>query len=398
MTYTVTQINNYIKGLFARDYVLNHIVVEGEISNFKESRGNIYFSLKDDTSSISCILFSNFYLDEYKTFADGLKVNVTGSIKVYDKNGTYSIYVSKIEKQGLGEYYIKLEALKKALLERGMFDDMYKKPIPKYSKRIGIVTAKNGAAIKDIEKTIRDKNPYVKMYLYPCKVQGDDAYMSIINGINTLDKLDLDCIIVGRGGGSIEDLDAFNNEKLAYTIFNASTPIISAVGHEINDSICDLVSDIRVATPTAAGEKATFSYDEFNDNILEYEDELKNVLIDKLDEIKNKYDDYEYKLNVSSPINKFENYKTKYILYNNNLKQAMIIKKNHIINKYENSLNILKSYNIFDKFEKGFSLIYDNGNKKINTINKVKKGDTLNILMKNGKIKTLVKDVKREEI
>ena len=398
MTYTVTQINNYIKGLFARDYVLNHIVVEGEISNFKESRGNIYFSLKDDNSYISCILFSNFYLDEYKTFADGLKVNVTGSIKVYDKNGTYSIYVSKIEKQGLGEYYIKLEALKKALLERGMFDDMYKKPIPKYSKRIGIVTAKNGAAIKDIEKTIRDKNPYVKMYLYPCKVQGDDAYMSIINGINTLDKLDLDCIIVGRGGGSIEDLDAFNNEKLAYTIFNASTPIISAVGHEINDSICDLVSDIRVATPTAAGEKATFSYDEFNDNILEYEDELKNVLIDKLDEIKNKYDDYEYKLNVSSPINKFENYKTKYILYNNNLKQAMIIKKNHIINKYENSLNILKSYNIFDKFEKGFSLIYDNGNKKINTINKVKKGDTLNILMKDGKIKTLVKDVKREEI
>lgn len=157
MTYTVTQINNYIKGLFARDYVLNHIVVEGEISNFKESRGNIYFSLKDDNSSISCILFSNFYLDEYKTFTDGIKVNVTGSIKVYDKNGTYSIYVSKMEKQGLGEYYIKLEALKKALLERGMFDDMYKKPIPKYSKRIGIVTAKNGAAIKDIEKLLEIK-------------------------------------------------------------------------------------------------------------------------------------------------------------------------------------------------------------------------------------------------
>ena len=398
MTYTVTQINNYIKNIFSRDYIMNHIVVEGEISNFKESRGNYYFNLKDENSYISCIMFSNFVNDSIKVLSDGTKINVTGSIRVYEKNGTYSIYVTQIERQGLGDYYLKLEKLKNKLLERGMFDDMYKKDIPLYSNRIGIVTAKNGAAIKDIEKTIRDKNPYAEMYLYPCKVQGDNAYESIISGINILDQMNLDCIIIGRGGGSKEDLEPFNNEELAYTIFNAKTPIISAVGHEINDSICDLVADLRVATPTAAGERATYSYFELIENIEQYENKLIDLIRDKINYYYDKVDEYKLKLDIYSPKNTIINLKSKYEIYNNNLKQQISYKLQKIKFEYENRLNILKSYNVIDKFDNGFSYVTNNKDKKIISINNVKVGDELNITLKDGKLLAKVKKIRKESI
>ena len=395
MIYTVTQINNYIKNIFSRDYVMNHIIVEGEISNLNESRGNYYFNLKDDNSYISCIMFSNFYNDNVKELSNGIKVNVTGSIRVYEKNGTYSIYVTNIEKQGLGEYYLKLEKLKKKLLEMGMFDKMYKKDIPIYSNKVGIVTAKNGAAIKDIEKTIRDKNPYTEMYLYPCKVQGDDAYKSIINGINVLDKLELDCIIIGRGGGSTEDLDAFNNEELAYTIFNAKTPIISAVGHEINDSICDLVADLRVATPTAAGDRATFSYIDLINTIEQYEDEIYNLVYEKINNYKEELNEYKLKLDIYSPKNKISNLSSRLDVYNNKLNIIINDKINKLKYNYENKLNLLKSYNVLEKFDNGFSYITNIKDKKITSINSVKIGDEINIRLKDGKILTAVKKIER---
>ena len=396
MTYTVTQINNYIKNVFSRDYVLNHIVVEGEVSNLNNSRGNYYFNLKDESSYITCIMFSNFVNESIKFLENGARVNVTGSIRVYEKNGTYSIYVTSVERQGLGEYYLKLEELKKKLLEMGMFDAMYKKDIPSYSNKIGIVTAKNGAAIKDIEKTIRDKNPYAKMYLYPCKVQGEDAYKTIINGIIALDQMELDVIIIGRGGGSTEDLDPFNNEELAYTIFNAKTPIISAVGHEINDCICDLVADIRVATPTAAGEKAAYSYYDLMDAIDEYEDELIELILDKINYYRDIVDEYKLKLDIYSPKNKITNLFSKYELYNNNLKQVINNKLQKIKYEYENKLNILKAYNVFDKFKNGFSYITNKKNTKIISVNNVKIGDEVNIRLKDGKVKTTVNKIEKD--
>ena len=395
MIYSVTQINNYIKNIFSRDYVMNHIIVEGEISNLNESRGNYYFNLKDDNSYISCIMFSNFVKDSIKELSNGTKVNVTGSIRVYEKNGTYSVYVTNIERQGIGEYYLKLEKLKKKLLEMGMFDKMYKKDIPTYSCKIGIVTAKNGAAIKDIEKTIRDKNPYAHMYLYPCKVQGDDAYISIINGINVLDQMGLDCIIVGRGGGSLEDLEPFNNEELAYAIFNAKTPIISAVGHEINDSICDLVADLRVATPTAAGERATYSYIELTNTINQYEEEINSLVYERIDNYKELINEYKLKIDIYSPKNKIYNLKSKLEIYNNRLNITIKNKIQKIIYDYENKLNLLKSYNILDRFDNGFSYLTNKKDNKITSINNVKIGDEINIRLKDGKLLTKVEKIER---
>lgn len=398
MTYTVSQINNYIKNNFTRDYILNHIIVEGEISNLKESRGNYYFNLKDENSYISCIMFSNFINDSLDSILNGIQVNVTGSIRVYEKNGTYSIYATKVEKRGIGEYYLKLEELKKKLLERGMFDSMYKKDIPRYSKNIGVVTALNGAAIKDIEKTIRDKNPYAKIYLYPSKVQGEDAYKSIIIGINKLDELNLDCIIVGRGGGSTEDLNAYNNEELAYAIFNAKTPIISAVGHEINDSICDLVSDVRVATPTAAGEKSTFSYYDFIEDLNEYNENLENLIRFKIDNINDLINEYNLKINVFSPKAKVENLKSKYTIYKNKLNQIIYNKLNLIKYLYDNKIKELKLYNVFDKLEKGYSYVTNNKNDKISSIKNIKVGDKINLLFKDGKIESIVKAIKKGDL
>ena len=395
MIYTVTQINNYIKNLFSRDYVMNHIIVEGEISNLNESRGNYYFNLKDDNAYISCIMFSNFVNDIIKELSNGIKVNVTGSIRVYEKNGVYSIYVTNIERQGLGEYYLKLEKLKKKLLEMGMFDNMYKKDIPIYSNKIGIVTAKNGAAIKDIEKTIRDKNPYAEMYLFPCKVQGEDAPNSIITGINELDKMGLDCIIVGRGGGSLEDLEPFNNEQLAYAIFNAKTPIISAVGHEINDSICDLVADLRVATPTAAGERATYSYFDLIDTIDQYETEISNLMYEKINFYKEKLNEYKLKIDIYSPKNIILNIISKYDIYSNRLKLLINNKIQQLKYNYENKFNLLKSYNILEKFDSGFSYITNKKDKKITSVKGVKIGDEVNIRMKDGKLLTTVKKIGR---
>ena len=395
MIYTVTQINNYIKNIFSRDYVMNHIIVEGEISNLNESRGNYYFNLKDDNSYISCIMFSNFINDNIKELSNGTKVNVTGSIRVYEKNGTYSIYVTNIERQGLGEYYLKLEKLKKKLLEMGMFDKMYKKDIPIYSSKIGIVTAKNGAAIKDIEKTIRDKNPYAEMYLFPCKVQGEDAPNSIITGINELDKMGLDCIIVGRGGGSLEDLEPFNNEKLAYAIFNAKTPIISAVGHEINDSICDLVADLRVATPTAAGERATYSYIELTNTINQYEEEINSLVYEKINYYKELINEYKLKIDIYSPKNKISNFISKLEVYSNKLDIKIHDRIQKLKYDYENKLNLLKSYNILEKFDNGFSYLTNKKDKKITSISSVKIGDEINIRLKDGRLLTKVKRIER---
>ena len=300
---SVSQLNKYIKEMFADDNILKNVIVKGEVSNAKESRGNYYFSLKDDFSQIQCIVFSSYSGQnvDVNSLVDGREVIVYGKVSVYEKGGNYSIYVTKIENYGLGEFYVKLEELKKKLYEKGMFDPLYKKEIPKYSMNIGVVTAKNGAAIRDIYKTIKDKNPYANVVLYPSLVQGDNAYKTIVDGIMCLDNLELDVIIIGRGGGSIEDLYCFNDERVAYAIFNAKTPIISAVGHEINDSISDLVADARVATPTAAGEMATFSYEDFESDLDNYKLTLDNLINDKLSLIKDKLDRLNKEIHLLAP-------------------------------------------------------------------------------------------------
>ncbi len=397
---SVSQLNKYIKEMFADDNILKNVIVKGEVSNAKESRGNYYFSLKDDFSQIQCILFSSYSGQnvDVNSLVDGREVIVYGKVSVYEKGGNYSIYVTKIENYGLGEFYVKLEELKKKLYEKGMFDPLYKKEIPKYSMNIGVVTAKNGAAIRDIYKTIKDKNPYANVVLYPSLVQGDNAYKTIVDGIMCLDNLELDVIIIGRGGGSIEDLYCFNDERVAYAIFNAKTPIISAVGHEINDSISDLVADARVATPTAAGEMATFSYEDFESDLDNYKLTLDNLINDKLSLIKDKLDRLNKEIQLLAPNLKILRYKDRLI----HSKEKLQIIINNKVNDYKSSLNryieMFKARDIIDKLSKGLAYTTNESGKLIRSVKDIRKDEIIISRLRDGIINSKVISVKKEII
>ena len=255
--YTVAQVNAYIRNMFAADFLLNRVSVRGEVSNCKyHSSGHIYFTIKDQQSALACVMFSRDRRGLDFRMQDGDHVVVTGPVEVYLRDGRYQLYAKKIEKQGAGLLYERFLALKAELEEMGMFSPEYKQPIPSMVRRLGIVTAPTGAAVQDIRNIALRRNPYVQLILYPALVQGDGAAQSVAEGIRTLDRLGLDCIIVGRGGGSIEDLWAFNEEIVARAIFAAQTPVISAVGHETDTTIADFVADLRAPTPSAAAELA----------------------------------------------------------------------------------------------------------------------------------------------
>ena len=281
--YSVSQLNNYIKNMVTSDFLLSHISVRGEVSNFKGagSSGHIYFTLKDKGAEVSVAMWKSRRSGLKGELKNGASVTVTGSVDVYTVRGTYQIIADRIEPEGLGELFIKYEELKKELSERGMFDEMYKKPIPEHITTLGVVTAETGAAIRDVIQIAHRRNPYVRIILSPAQVQGERAAESIAAAIERLDALEPDVLIVGRGGGSIEDLWAFNEEPVAYAIFNARTPVISAVGHETDTTIADYVADRRAPTPSAAAELAVFSYDDFVAEI----DRLSDRLSDRMERI-----------------------------------------------------------------------------------------------------------------
>ncbi len=301
--YSVGQINKYIKDMFAQDFLLHNLCVKGEVSNCKyHSSGHIYFTLKDGDGEIRAIMFAgnrrtglNFQMK------DGDKVIITGSIEIYEKGGTYQIYAKQIELDGTGNLYLKFEALKKELEEMGMFDSLYKKPIPRFIKRLGVVTAPTGAAVQDIRNVATRRNPYVQIILYPALVQGEGAKESVVRGIETLDAMGVDVIIVGRGGGSMEDLWAFNEEIVARAIFSCNTPIISAVGHETDWTIADYVSDLRAPTPSAAAELAVFDVRAITDSMAQYELSMRRIMGQKLELARARLATYTAKLKAKNP-------------------------------------------------------------------------------------------------
>ena len=269
--YSVGQVNAYIKNMFNADFALNNIYIKGEISNCKyHTSGHIYFTLKDSTGVISAVMFAGNRKGLKFKLEEGQKVIALGSVSVYERDGKYQLYAKQIILEGTGLLYQRFEQLKTQLEEMGLFDKMYKKPIPKYATKVGICTASTGAAIQDIINISKRRNPFVQLYLYPCLVQGQGAAVDIVNAIRCLDSMDLDVIIVGRGGGSIEDLWAFNEEIVAKAIFDCDTPVISAVGHETDFTIADFVADMRAPTPSAAAELAVFDYSEFMEKQLNY--------------------------------------------------------------------------------------------------------------------------------
>ena len=266
--YSVAQVNSYIKNLFVQDFLLNRISVRGEVSNCKyHTSGHIYFTLKDKSGTLSAVMFAGQRKGLTFQLQEGQQVVVNGSIDIYERDGRYQLYAREIRRDGVGDLFERFQKLRDELEEMGMFAAEYKKPIPKYAKTIGIVTASTGAAIHDIINITARRNPYVQLILYPALVQGQDARFSIVNGIRTLDSMGLDVLIVGRGGGSMEDLWAFNEEVVARAIFECETPVISAVGHETDVTIADYVADLRAPTPSAAAELAVFDYRQFENRL-----------------------------------------------------------------------------------------------------------------------------------
>ena len=257
--YSVSQINAYIRRMFSEDYLLHSVLVRGEVSNCKyHASGHIYFTLKDASGTLSCVMFAGRRRGLSFHMQNGDQVIAAGSVDVYAKTGSYQLYASQIIRDGVGALAERFEQLKKKLLEQGMFDASYKQPIPSYVRRLGVVTAATGAAVRDIIQIAKRRNPYIEIILYPAIVQGDAAQESIIRGIQTLDREGVDVIIIGRGGGSLEDLWAFNEERVAEAVFDCATPVISAVGHETDTVITDFVADLRAPTPSAAAELAVF--------------------------------------------------------------------------------------------------------------------------------------------
>lgn len=323
--FSVTQINSYIHRIFESDYALKKIYLKGEVSNCKyHSSGHIYFTLKDEKSALRCIMFSS---DRFKglTFRleDGQLIEACGNISVYEQTGTYQMYVRNIELSGAGELYVRYEQLKQELAQRGYFDFERKKPLPTYPEKIGIVTALTGAAIEDIKSIARRRNPAVQLYLYPAKVQGEGAAAQIAAGIRYFDNAGVDIIIIGRGGGSIEDLWAFNEMAVADAIYEADTPIISGTGHEIDMTIADYCADVRAATPSAACELAIPDMYSLYTRMQNYQEILDNQIEQKLSQLRQRMSVLEKQIEAGRPDKKLLEHKLVYERLRNKLSQAI---------------------------------------------------------------------------
>lgn len=389
--YSVGQVNAYIKNMFAQDFMLNRISVKGEVSNCKyHTSGHIYFTIKDASGTISAIMFAGNRKGLKFAMKEGDKVVVTGSVEVYERDGKYQLYAREIELDGAGNLYLKFEALKQELEEMGMFAPEYKKPIPKYARRIGVVTAPTGAAVQDIRNIATRRNPYVQLILYPALVQGDGAVASIINGIQALDQLGVDVMIVGRGGGSIEDLWAFNEEAVARAIFECETPIISAVGHETDTTIADFVADLRAPTPSAAAELAVFDYRLIEEQIFSYQSQMERLLRQQIETARLRIFHMQTELRYLSPENKLRENR-RYAL---ELEERVEARMKQIIEQKRHRLALLsgqlEGMSPAKKLSQGYSYVADASGKAVTDAAMVKENDVLDIHLLKGSLKAVV--------
>ena len=393
--YSVGQVNTYIKNMFGQDYLLNRLYVKGEVSNCKyHTSGHVYFSLKDETGAIACVMFASQRSNMKFRLAEGQKVIVLGSVKVYERDGKYQLYANEIVLDGVGLLYERFQALKKELEEMGMFSHEYKKPIPKFCKKVGIVTAPTGAAIRDIMNISMRRNPYVQLILYPALVQGEMAAPSIVKGIEALDKLGLDVIIVGRGGGSMEDLWAFNEEIVARAIFHCQTPIISAVGHETDITIADYVSDLRAPTPSAAAELAVFNVKDVLEKQQFYKMRMDQAMNHKIHLLRKELETYELRIKALSPAQQLLEKRTLAADLANQLELSMknnLREKRFLLQMYIEKLNGLSP---LKKLNQGYSFVADMKGRAITSIEKVNIEDELTIHVTDGEVKTKVVEKK----
>jgi len=395
--YTVEQVNKYIKNMFAEDLMLRNICIKGEVSNCKyHSSGHIYFTLKDASGTISAIMFAGYRRGLKFQMKEGDKVMVTGSVEVYEGAGKYQIYAREIELDGAGNLYLQFEALKKELEEMGMFAPEYKKPIPRFVKTVGIVTAPTGAAIQDIRNVASRRNPYVQLILYPALVQGDGAKESIVRGIQALEQLGVDVIIVGRGGGSIEDLWAFNEEMVARAIFDCSVPIISAVGHEIDWTIADYVSDLRAPTPSAAAELAVFDYALTKQKLIEHKLRMNRSMSRCISMMRQRLEHEKTKLRLLSPQNRLNENRRRLLDYEEKIADRM--QKTWTKKKHELMLlaNTLEGLSPVKKISSGYAYVETKG-KSIKSIHTVNVSDEILVHVTDGQMKAVVTEVVENE-
>lgn len=394
--YTVGQVNTYIKNMFAQDFLLHRVCVKGEVSNCKyHTSGHIYFTLKDATGTISGVMFAGNRRGLAFRMKEGDRVVVTGSIEVYERDGKYQLYAKEITLDGEGDLYLRYEALKHELEEMGMFAQEYKKPIPRYVKRVGIVTASTGAAIQDIRNIASRRNPYVQLILYPALVQGDGAAESIVNGIHALDLLGVDVMIVGRGGGSIEDLWAFNEEIVARAIFECETPVISAVGHETDTTIADYVADLRAPTPSAAAELAVYDVEQLMQDIASCENRLNRLMKNQAVLTKNRLLSYAARLKVLSPEYQLNSKKQYAAELEDRLGRTMRDVLNQKRHRMELLARNMDGLSPLKKLSQGFSFVSDMEGKNLSGVDQVETGDHIKIQMTNGCLEATVD--KKEE-
>lgn len=393
--FSVAQINAYIKRIFQSDYALNRIYIKGEVSNCKyHSSGHIYFSLKDDKSQISCVMFANQRVNGLDfEMENGQTVVVSGSISVFERNGTYQLYANEISLDGIGRLYVEFEKLKEKLYMEGLFDHEKKKPIPKNPKTVGIVTAKTGAAIHDIMSVAKRRNPYIQLVLYPAQVQGDGAADTIVRGIEILDNYGVDTIIIGRGGGSIEDLWAFNEEKVARAIYAAKTPIISGTGHEVDTTIADYAADLRAATPTAACELAVPDLRETLDAI----DARKRSLSVQIRHILRNYElrleQYSGKLRRFDPKLQLQEQRMTLAELEDRLTKRMDYLRNRYQHRMELYAQRLHGLSPTAKLIGGYGYLSDQSGQPVLSTAQISEGDEVQITISDGSIKTKVTQI-----
>lgn len=395
--YSVGQVNRYVKNMFIQDYVLRKVYVKGEVSNCKyHTSGHIYFSLKDETGVLSCVMFAGQRRGLAFRMKDGDRVVVGGAVDVYERDGRYQMYAKEITLEGTGALYERFLALKAELEEMGMFAPEYKQPIPRFIRRLGVVTAPTGAAVQDIRNISLRRNPYLQIILYPALVQGDGAADSIVKGIRMLDEAGVDTIIVGRGGGSIEDLWAFNEEKVARAIFECRTPIISAVGHEVDFTIADFVADLRAPTPSAAAELAVDDMAQVMYTLSSYQERFQRDMREKIEFQRVLLGQYQMRLKYLSPESRLRDRRQALVDFEDTLRRAMDNK----LQQYRHRLGIyLERYQGLSplaKLNQGYSFVADTDGRGITSVSQVKPGDRVEISVTDGVIQAEVSDSRRE--
>ena len=392
--YTVSQVNAYIKNMFTQDYMLQAVLVKGEVSNCKyHPSGHIYFTLKDLKGTMNCIMFAGNRQGLKFRLMEGQQVIVGGTVDVYERDGKYQLYARQIVLDGAGLLYEKFEMLKRELEELGMFAQEYKQPIPKYIRTLGVVTADTGAAVRDIIQITRRRNPYVQIILYPALVQGDAAAQSIVNGIRALEAMKVDVMIVGRGGGSMEDLWAFNERIVAQAVFDCSIPIISAVGHETDTTIIDYVADMRAPTPSAAAELAVYDVTQLTDVLENYENSLKKLMRRNLQDNRERLKSYEMQLKYLSPAARIRDRKTYALSLEERLQdrmQKILSIKRHRLALY---VEQMKGLSPLEKLSSGYSYVENAQGQNIRSVKQVTEGELLHIRVKDGTVSAQVTEV-----